>query len=718
MNRRLFIFQGLLAVFLIALVSLTGCSSLIGTLNTKGVVAQSEKVNVPVFAAYEDVPVSIKPAVVPYKVNPDLSNITNRSMFQISDQAKDMLVKNSFAVVPNDYREFFELYETERYEPVPLFITTDSILHNYHLFFDHLLRTIETDKLASELRVLNKAMLEQSRNQYDTLKGTGWENAAKRNTGFFAVGSKLSDNAAVVPEVIKKEAAEELKLINEHNTMAISPVMSMGNGDENIPKEDYSQYTPRGHYEKSDILRNYFRNMMWYGRITFCLKNEDELKSAVLAALALSDDQIRLGWEKICQSTGYFAGQSDDISYYQIRELLEKVYGPNANLRELTGNKEKWKAFMKAVLELKGPSINSIPLESVNQTAEEREKEIKGFRFMGQRFTVDAYILQRLVYPEVKDNRRGKMRVLPKGMDIPAVLGSKQAYNILQSEDETQYRYYEEKFERIKAETEGMDKNTWTQNLYNGWLYSLLPMLQEKTQGYPSFMLNQAWARKEINAFLGSWTELKHDTILYAKPVYAEAGGGGDNIDDRGYVEPNPYVFARLASLVKMTSKGLQEANLIDDRDKENLRRMEEMTLTLKNIAEKEINNLQLTGEDYDFIRFYGANLEHFWLEALRDEGIDHRSAIYDKPAALIADIANYPEGGSILEEATGHIFDIYVVVPVEGKLRICKGGVYSYYEFTWPINDRLTDTNWHKMLETGANPPLPLWTNMFITTR
>ncbi|MFI5384219.1 MAG: DUF3160 domain-containing protein, partial [Methanosarcina thermophila] len=38
----------------------------------------------------------------------------------------------------------------------------------------------------------------------------------------------------------------------------------------------YSQYIPRGHYERSDLLKAYFKSMMWYGRMTFRVNNEDE----------------------------------------------------------------------------------------------------------------------------------------------------------------------------------------------------------------------------------------------------------------------------------------------------------------------------------------------------------------------------------------------------------------------------------------------------------
>ncbi len=280
---------------------------------------------------------------------------------------------------------------------------------------------------------------------------------------------------------------------------------------------------------------------------------------------------------------------------------------------------------------------------------------------------------------------------------------------------ETDYRNYTENMGKMKTLIAGLSKETWTQNLYWSWLYTLMPLVQEKPAGYPSFMRNAAWARKELNTFLGSWTELKHDTILYAKPVYAEAGGGGGIIDDRGYVEPNPVLYGRLASLVKMTRDGLQTRELLNERDRESLNRLEQLILALKTISEKELTNTPLTDQEYDLIRSYGGQLEHFWLEALRDEGIDHRSAIYDRPAALVADVANDPNG-QVLEEATGNIFEIYAVVPVDGKLRIALGGVYSYYEFPLPLANRLTDSKWHKMLNDGQVPPLPEWTGAFLT--
>jgi hypothetical protein len=228
-------------------------------------------------------------------------------------------------------------------------------------------------------------------------------------------------------------------------------------------------------------------------------------------------------------------------------------------------------------------------------------------------------------------------------------------------------------------------------------------------------MLNTAWPRKELNTFLGSWTELKHDTILYAKQVYAEMGGGApEQKDDRGYVEPNPYVYARLAALAKMTREGLQIRSLIDDGKIDLLSRLESLALKLKNISEQELNNQTLSQQDYDFIRAYGGNIEHMWLETNKDRGIESVSQLFEEPAALVADVASDP-AGQVLEEGIGRIYEIYAVVPIDGKLRIVKGGVFSYYEFPWNINDRLTDEKWRQMVDEQKVPALPEWTSLFI---
>jgi hypothetical protein len=708
-KRKTQLMTGFLIFFMVASV-IAGCGK---TANQAGFEIKTARAAD--FADYQEVPVEENPQVKPYVVASDLSNVINAKRFEFSPAARDLLVKNGFAVIPMRNTEFFTAYEMNRYDYIPNFITTDSMLHNYHLYFSHLLKSIESNKLIAELKELNQGMLADSLAQYEELKGTEWENAARRNLAFFTVGSILLDPGIKPHKAVEKEVKQELSLINEQAGIDISPVMSIGQPQSILEslKEDYTQYIPRGHYTQSEELTRYFQSMMWYGRLTFRVKNLDETRSAVLMTLALSNEKNLKPWNDIYAVTEFMVGKSDDLGYEDYIDLLRDIYGGKITFDVLTKDEELWNEFMDKLAQLQPPQINSIPIFDAT-IQPDRNAEILGYRFMGQRYTLDADIFQRLIYRDVGENSQGERRMLPKGLDIPAAFGSKEASVILESTGEYEYQNYPENMARMQSYTAGLEQAAWTQNLYWNWLYTLKPLTQEKPQGYPSFMLNQAWQRKELNTFLGSWTELKHDTILYAKQVMAEAGGGGEEpVDDRGYVEPNPHVYARLAALAAMTREGLDNRGLISDQDIENLKRLEELSLALKTISEKELQEILLTDEEFELIRSFGVQLEHFWLEALRDNGVVSRSQAFNNPAALVTDVAANPNG-EVLQEGTGFISHIYVVVPVDGSLRIARGGIYSYYEFTGKTTERLTDEKWQELLMTGEIPEIPDWTSIY----
>lgn len=654
------------------------------------------------FAKYQQIPVNVKPAIPEYTIEPDLGNVTNATAFHLNPEARDLLAKNAFVVENAGDQEFFEHYEMNRYAKRPNFITTDSMLHTYHLLFSYLLRQVEEERLSAELESLNAGMLSKALNQYAMLKGTAWEKAARQNIGFFAVGSKLLDQSAIIPGEVRDEVSKELALIKAHRGISESPVMKV--------KEDYSQYIPRGHYDKSDRLRAYFKAMMWYGRITFLFNDEDMIRSAILMTAALNASDLGRSWDALYEPVGFFVGESDDITFRQFKPLVNQAYGGDPSVGSLPTDTNAFAEMRKMIKTLEPGQINSIPLLTATNKQGRNEK-LAGFRFMGQRFTVDAAIFQRLVAPKVPG------RMLPKGLDIPAALGSNEALKILRDGGESKYENYIDNMGILRKAISEMPENGWTQNLYWGWLYSLRAVLDEYPKGYPVFMRNQAWTRKDLNAFMGSWTELKHDTILYAKQVYAESGDFYEETDDRGFVEPNPELYARLIALLKMTQAGLDSRQLLSAGMRDNLVLMEKLASSLKVISEKELANQTLTDEEYELIRTYGAQLEHFWLEVSKKDmeasGVDQTSYLDSNPAAIVADVATDP-AGRVLEEGTA-LNTIYVVIPIDGKLRIAIGSVFDYYEFSWPLNDRLTDQKWRDLLSSEQSPKSPEWTKSFI---
>lgn len=128
---------------------------------------------------------SIKPCVEPYTVEPDLSNVDNLWQFYFDDKFKNKLSQNGFVVAGTSGSEFFDIYEINRYSMIPSFVTVDSLMHTYHLYFGHLLKNVEKNYLSDSLTRLSRKMLDNSVTQYEQLKGSEWDSAAKRNVAFF-----------------------------------------------------------------------------------------------------------------------------------------------------------------------------------------------------------------------------------------------------------------------------------------------------------------------------------------------------------------------------------------------------------------------------------------------------------------------------------------------------------------------------------------------------
>ncbi|MEO8085058.1 MAG: DUF3160 domain-containing protein, partial [Ardenticatenales bacterium] len=602
------------------------------------------------------------------------------------------------------------------------------VLHVYHLLFDKVLRDVETRHFLKAADDLTLAMLTATQAQVRALKGTAAEGAAKRNLAYFAVAAQLGDPSRTPPEAVRDVVRAELALIDAHEGVRESAVFASLN-PKDVYREDYGQYKPRGHYTRSPALERYFRTMMWYGRMTFRLNVDDETRSALLLTQALRSTKVNGTpavdlWARIYEPTTFFVGGSDDLSYRDYAPLMDQAFGAGADASAVADDAAIAR-FNELAKTLAGPRINSMFVWFF----EDKEKVTKGLRMMGQRFTLDEYVFGQLVWRNV-GTRLEEARGLPKGLDIPAAFGSEAALGILQDMGETtgpEHLHYPEQMAKVRAEIAGLPEAQWHENLYWSWLSTFRPLLEPKApdSGFPSFMTSDAWTRKDLNTVLGSWTEIKHDTLLYAKQVMAEAGGGPPEVP-KGYVEPEPAFYARIAALVGMTrdglvSRGLLAAEAEDGASdlKSTLDDLAALALDLKVISEKELSGLPLTEDEYALIAFYGGRLEHLTMAATDpapdSEPGGYRPVLNDQDAAIVADVATgIPSAEdpyvSALTEATGRIMELYVVVPIEGQLVLTRGGIYSQYEFVQPSSDRLTDEQWRARLDNGDAPSLAEW--------
>lgn len=637
----------------------------------------------------------------------------------LSEAQRQALLTNGFVVTPPSsdpnkiYSEFYQLYESSRYSSLPVFVTTDSIFHVYHLIFDKMLRDLEKTSFIPILNELTTAMLNSSMQQYDSLKGTDLEAAALRNVAYFTVPAEILGLKTNVPAEAKSLADQEIALMASKAPIAASPIWTMG-GEANVDllNEDYSQYTPRGHYTLSPELEKYFKSMMWFGRLTFRLNNKVETQRALLMIQAMRTAQTASGktatelWQNIYDPTVFIVGKADDLSFHEYGALSDQVFGEKPDLISFA-DQTKMEAFAKAATKLPPPQINSMWV----YIWQDRDEATQGFRFMGQRFTLDQYVFGQLIFRKV--GTLETPRSLPKGLDLLAAMGSDEAYKLLDQMGETKYENYDTQMTKVKTEVAGFGIDSWTQNLYWAWLYSMQPIFAVKGPQYPAFMQNQAWLHKDMATALSTWTELKHDTILYSKQVMAEMGGGGDEVPPKGYVEPNPEAFARLLALAQMTRTGLDERGLLDETTRGNLDNLIDELQFLLTIVQSELNGTTISDDDYWRIQYYGG-----WMEAMTIAAADPpadgegRNYLEDQKSALVADVAS--GYGFALEEGVGYPTAILVVSPL-APYHLTYGAVYTYYEFSLPANERLTDEAWRQQLESGNAPAMPDWTNSYI---
>ena len=672
------------------------------------------------FANYQEESVSI-PAKFEggYTLPLDLTQVSNLSDFSLSVAQKNALKSNGFVVTPPStdankiYTEFYQAYESVRYEETPLFVTTDSIYHVYHLVFDKMLRDLERDSFIPAIKELTSTMVAATTAQYQSLQGTSLEDAALRNVAYFTIAASLLNTGDGVLPAAKPYVDAELALINAHAGVSPSPLWKHeGQASDLQLIEDYSQYIPRGHYTLSKDLEAYFKAMMWYGRLSYRLKDSFETQRALLLTQAVRTASSSSGktaltlWHEIYDPTVFIVGKADDLGIDEYGKLSDLVFGASPDVKDF-GDAANVQSFIDQARKLPAPQVNSMWV----YIWQDRNDVTQGFRFMGQRFTLDEYVFGQLMWRNV--GTIDTPRDLPKALDFFAANGSDQAYSLLKQMGETKYKNYDTQMAKVKTEVSKLGTDSWTQNLYWSWLYALQPITAVKGSQYPIFMQTDAWKDKDLQTGLSSWTELKHDTILYSKQVMAEMGGGGPENPPEGYVEPNPEAYARLLALAKMTRSGLEARNILGDTTKGNLDNLIDELTFLLDISQKELNNSTISSDEYWQIQYYGG-----WLEALTIASADTASAdqgrsyLEDQKSAVVADVATGI--GRVLEEGVGYPTLIYVVTPNK-PYQVATGAVYTYYEFTVDPDKRMTDDDWRSALVSSSAPSQPDWTSTFI---
>ncbi|MFH1549576.1 MAG: DUF3160 domain-containing protein, partial [Planctomycetota bacterium] len=181
------------------------------------------------FAAYFK-PVDVKAGakIEPYELPLDLSKVANFADVQQKLALKnglDLLKKNGFVVIPwGTCEKITEPYDQLKEREVPIFVTSDTLLHFYHIQFDETLKDIEEREFYPDLVEMSKAMYETCLaecTRMAAIKYEGGPQAQKcfdirdawgRNAIFFAVAlSILEEEQEITPETLVEMPDEDFR---------------------------------------------------------------------------------------------------------------------------------------------------------------------------------------------------------------------------------------------------------------------------------------------------------------------------------------------------------------------------------------------------------------------------------------------------------------------------------------------------------------------------
>lgn len=703
----------------------------------------------------------VGPGVTPV-ANPDLTGDAKRPYlgdlkllpqqadhFALIDQALHLtedelalLSRNGFVLSERDqWSRFVEAYAWIYLQDLPVLVTTDSILHTVHQSYSDLLSSLEENLLIPQM----SSLLEATHAQVAA--------AAQQNedSDLASLYLDVDDYLAVAVALIRgAEGSGERQKEWVAFATAAESTQEVTLFDVTYPV-DFTLFAPRGHYTESEALERYFRALSWLAHIDFRLvefdaeTNQSTAYPEAIAAVAILRDSLdgaqqRQNWLAVNSLFEGLVGQSDNMTlldfdrFWSDMQLTDPAsvlaLAPDVLGDQLTQHDY---GQQRITGQLIGRSVANSSDGSIARPV--------SFMLLGQRFTLESYVLGNLVYDRLIVDGHPVARALPSPLDVMYALGNDRAATHL-TDDLAQYKYAGT-LAALRQQIDGLQAGNWTTPVYNSWL-GIIRSLNASTVDprYPQALRTAAWADKVLNTQLASWAQLRHDNLLYAKQSFTSVMILCEY--PAGYVEPYPAFFAALGAYAQMGQQSLnaldalslpQEAQRVRQAALDYFARVQVIAGRLQVLAEKELRQEPFSEEEEAFLKSIikrqvranmagcgGATLEEQW-----DGWYANLFFTRDDKAAVIADVHtnpnNDPSSGlyppSVLHVATGPVAPLYLLVETPLGTGLFVGPAFTYFEQV-EVGDastppqRLDDEMWRERLESGPYPQGPAWSTSF----
>jgi len=676
-----------------------------------------------------------------YNETPDFENVlyldsVKRKYTLTSDELK-LLKTNHFFVTERLSYESFNAALTDIFnKDLPVFISTDAVLHLLHLAYDRILKELEMDLMSVNLENYLKELYDRvpsiaARYQNSEID----ESLADLDLYVSVAYSLITERNHPVRIASEAHYNAVMAAITEEKATDISLFCS----SERFRTIDFSQFKVRGHYvyqsEDSKSLEPYFRTMMWLGRMDFYLTppqttdapwTKDEIRRMNISSFLLNEIHQSSAQKEAFgvneKIINYLVGESDNITIDEFNNYLisrgitkaddllnNAVYDPYSE--GLSENENFLQKIMGAIylVDPRASRPSTLPVS---------------FLMSGQRFIIDSEVLSNVVFDRIIYNEQSQLRWMPDPLDALFALGNNDAAYFL--EEELNTYHYAANLANMRYLIDNKEDDFWNASLYNSWLNAIrkLNPEEEETEQHPFFMRTSAWHQQKMNTQLASWTQLRHDNLLYAKPSYTGAAGCSYPYS---FVEPYPEFYKTISNFCRNADSffaGLPTKNYYAGKAKEFFPKFASVMDKLAILAEKEVRNEPFSTSETDWLKTMLSLVPDCtprytgWLIDLILDDAD-----FEKPDYITVDLHTQPTDsslsmvGRVLHTGVGKInLGTFLIKPSGSNEYVAFTGPFmSYYEKITSNFQRMTDQDWALLVENNTLPNRPEWTLSYL---
>lgn len=518
-----------------------------------------------------------------------------------------------------------------------------------------------------------------------------------------------------------------------------------------IRRMNFQCFRPRGRYNASLYLRQYFQAFTWLSINTLVVRGLPESSAQVCGALVLYDLAQRSGlmaqWIAFDRTLRSLIGATESMGLADVGQILADL--GIESVRQLRDRRD----FARVEAALAASPLGRASYVVSAEMNPLLEKDAQTFSFAPQRFMVDSWALDRVLSRDPD----GYAQRYPSCLDVAfAVFGNDAIAPALADRAAIDLGEITATRGAIDSLADG---TYWQQSVVTQWLAMLRELSAPADDRQPAAMRTTAWAGRLGEAQLASWTQLRHATILYAQPWELDF----QCEYPAALVELRPAFWRRFATMVRsmktcITQIPQPKVTLASDlctpsgnHDAMDLamsafqQPIEPETATknlpefldyfiatlqqLGDIAELQLNRSPLTPEQTQFLRDviesehqYAGMRYTGWYSKLFYEGhaVDDTAFVVDigkESVAVVIDVCAFPKHNQrppwVLHQAIGSVDLLTIVADTGQGLTRFAGPVFSHYEFA-TRGDRWTDDSWHTLIYNRNLPPRPAYTEVY----